>query len=157
MTQVERTALRHWIWSMSTLQIRGAQRISSSSPNSSGQSARPSDLPLFPLAKSSPAMWTSTTPMRKTNGETRGVTAFSLTHMPTVSSQEAGERKKASVGQGNQICPLWFVERNMKCRVEYPHTSICNDWPNGVGLNTFFFIIFEINDLSGWGVGSIVT
>ena len=100
--QVEKTASSRLIWSMSTSQIPGARRISSSSPNSTGQSTRPSDLPPSALAKSSPAMCTFTTPTRKINGGTRGVTEFSSTHMPIVSFQKAGERKTASVGQGNQ-------------------------------------------------------
>lgn len=115
-TQGERTALRRWIWNLSTSPIPGAQSISSSSPNSTEQSTRPSDLPLSALAKSSPVMCIFTMPMRKINGDTRRDTGFSLTHMPTVSFQEAGERKMALVGQGNTNVYPYIARKNTWCR-----------------------------------------
>lgn len=95
---------------MSTSQIPGAQRISSSSQNSIGHSTETNDLQLSVLEKSCLAFCTSTTPMRKTNGGTRKGTVFSLTHMHTVSFQEAGERKTASVGQGIKYFPIFPIK-----------------------------------------------
>lgn len=110
--QVGRTALSRWTWNTSTSQIPGARATSSSSPNSTGQSTRPSDLRLSALARSSPAMRTFSTPMRKINGGSRGVTEFSSTHMATVSFQEDGERKMASVGRGNEIFYHYVARKN---------------------------------------------
>lgn len=122
---------------MSTSQIHGARTILSSSPNSIGQSTRLNDLQLSVLAKSSHVICTFTTPMRKTNGGTIRVTVFSLTHMPTVSFQEAGERKMASVGQGNKIFSHYvsWNRQNMPCSVCHSRClshHLYTQYPNSV-------------------------
>lgn len=122
-SQVEKTALRPWISNLWTSQIRGAQSISSSSPSSTGQNTGPSDRPPSALAKSFPATCTSTTPIRRINGATRRATGFSLTHMHTVSSREAGERRMASAGPGNMLFPWLGI-------ISYSFLCIKTTWKN---------------------------
>lgn len=80
--------------------------------------ARPNDLPLSTLTKSSHAICTSTTPTRKTNGGTRGVIVFSTTHMPTKCFQKAGKRKMVSHGHGiYNLFLLWSEKQPL----HFPH------------------------------------
>lgn len=124
LSQARRTALRQWIWNLSTSRTLGALRITVSSTGSIIHCTRPNDLPLSTLTRSSHNICTSTTPTRKTNGGTRGVIVFSTTHMPTRSFQKAGKRKMVSRGHGiynlfllwSEKQPLHFPHKFSQCQ-----------------------------------------
>lgn len=85
---------------MSTSPTPGVPNTPSNNPSSPGHNMKQNAVLPSALEKSFLAMYTSTTPTRRTSGGTRGVTVFSLTHMPTVYCPGAGERRMAFHGQG---------------------------------------------------------
>lgn len=110
---------------MSTSPTPGVPDTPSNNLSSPGRNIKQNAVLLSALEKSFLAIYTSTTPTRRTSGGTREVIVFSLTHMPTVYCPRAGERRLVFSGQGIIATQVSIKKLSIRMQAEqipYPIT-----------------------------------